>query len=172
MRLAAALAAVWLQGHLALFAWMAASGLGVPPGEDLLMASTGALVATGDLTRWVALPMAIVAVVTSDTVLFCGGQVARSTVSERTTWWSERVVAYIGALVDRREALAIAVARFVPGIRTLVFVAAGARGLSRGRFLLIDTRAAAASVPLVMTGGAAIVALVFGDGPWALGIRG
>jgi membrane protein DedA with SNARE-associated domain len=77
------------------------------------------------------------------------------------------VVRYIELLVGR-QALAVAVARFVPGLRTLVFVSVGARGLSRGRFLLIDT-CAAAWVPLVMTCGAAIVTLVFGEASLSLG---
>ena len=160
--LAAALAAIWLKGHFALFAWMVASGLGVPPGEDLLVAGTGALVANGDLTLWVAIPLAILAVVTSDTLLFSGGQVARSGMSGKAMWWSDQVARYVEALVGRREALAIAIARFVPGIRTLVFVSVGARGLPRNRFLLIDTCAAAVWVPLIMTCGAALVSRLFG----------
>jgi membrane protein DedA with SNARE-associated domain len=162
--LAATCAAIWLKGHFALFAWMVASGLGVPPGEDLLIAGTGAFVANGDLTLWVAIPLAVAAVVTSDTLLFSGGQVARSSMSGKATWWSDQVARYIEALVGRREALAIAIARFVPGpgLRTLVFVSVGARGLPRSRFLLIDTCAAAAWVPLAMTCGAALVSRLFG----------
>jgi membrane protein DedA with SNARE-associated domain len=164
------LAVVWFKGHVALFAWMVASGFGVPPGEDILVASTGALVATGDVTWWAAIPMAIVAVVTSDALLFSGGQMARSTLPARGTWLSEQVVRRIDALVGRREAVAIAIARFVPGTRALVFVSAGARGLSRGRFLLVDVCAAAAWVPLVMMCGAAVLALVFGEDSLSLGV--
>jgi membrane protein DedA with SNARE-associated domain len=166
---AAAVAMIWLEGHFALFAWMVASGLGVPPGEDLRIASTGALVAAGELARWMVIPMAIVAVVTSDTLLFTGGQVARSAISGKTTWWSERAARCLETLIGRREALAIAIGRFVPGIRTLVFVSLGAQGLSRGRFLLVDACAAAVWVPMVMTCGAAIIALVLGEGPLSLG---
>lgn len=167
--LAAGIAAIRLERHFVLFAWTVASGLGVPPGEDILVASTGALAATDDLSWSAAIPVAIAAVVTSDTLLFSGGRIARSAIDERTTWWSDRTARHVAALVGRREALAIAVARFVPGIRTLVFVSLGAGGLSRGRFLLIDTCAAAAWVPLVMTCGAAIVALVFGEDSLSLG---
>ena len=166
--LAMVLAAMWLEEHLALFVWMVASGLGVPPGEDLLVASIGALVAAGELTRWVVIPMAVVAVVISDTLLFSGGQLARSALTAKGSWLSDRTARYIETLVGRREALAIAVARFVPGIRTLVFVSLGARGLSRARFLLVDGCAAAAWVPLVMTCGAAIISLVFGEGSLSL----
>jgi membrane protein DedA with SNARE-associated domain len=45
----------------------------------------------------------------------------------------------------------------------LVFVSVGARGLSRGRFLLVDVCAAVAWVPLVMAIGATMVALVSGE---------
>ena len=148
---------------------MVASGLGMPPGEDILVASTGALVATGDLSWWAAIPMAIVAVVTSDTLLFSSGQMARSTLTERATWLPDMASRYIDAIVGRRDAVAIATARFVPGIRTLVFVSVGAGGLSRSRFVLVDACAAAAWVPLVMTCGAAIISLVFGEDSLSLG---
>lgn len=160
---AMALAAMWLEEHLALFVWMVGSGLGVPPGEDLLVAGIGALAAAGDLTWGVVIPMAIVAVVISDALLFSGGHLARSALTGRAAWLSDRTARYIEALVGRREALAIAVARFVPGIRTLVFVSVGARGLSPARFLLVDACAAAAWVPLAMTCGAAIISLLFGE---------
>lgn len=166
--LTAVAAAIWLEEHLALFAWMVASGLGVPPGEDILVAIIGALVATGDLTWWVAIPMGIVAVMTSDTLLFSGGQLARSALTARATWLPDRGTRCIETFIDRREALAIAIARFVPGIRALVFVSVGARGLSRARFLLVDACAAAAWVPLVMTCGGAIISFVFGEGSLSL----
>ena len=76
---------------------------------------------------------------------------------------------YLDALVGRREALAIAIARFVSGLRTLVFVSAVVRELLPGRFLFIDTCAAAVWVPLVMTSGAAIVTLVLGEASLSLG---
>jgi len=165
---AAAAAGIWLQGHFALFVWIVVSGLGVPPGEDLLIAATGALVASGDLAPRIAIPMAIFAVVTSDTLLFTGGQVARSANGGRSPSWAEWATRPLDRLVGRREALAIAVARFLPGTRTPVFVSVGARGLSRARFLLFDACAAALWVPLVMTCGATIIALVFGEGSLSL----
>lgn len=155
------IATKWSTSYVALFAWLVASGLGMPPGEDSLVAGIGAIAASGELTRWIAMPMAVLAVVISDTLLFSGGRVARSAMSDRATWLSDWC--NIEAFVGRREALAIAVARFVPGLRTLVFMALGARGLSRRRFLLIDTCAAAMWVPIIMICGAAVLPLIFGE---------
>jgi membrane protein DedA with SNARE-associated domain len=87
----------------------------------------------------------------------------------RATWLSDRASRYIEAFVGRREALAIAIARFVPRLRTLVFMSVGARGLSRGRFLLIDACAAAVWVPFIMTCGAAMFSVMFGDDAHSLG---
>lgn len=140
------------------------SGLGVPPGEDLLVASTGALVAAGSLTWWLAVPLAIVAVVTSDALLFLGGRSARSSLTKHSSLISERVANQFDSLVRGWDGCAIAVARFVPGLRTLVFVSAGARGVSRARFLVIDACAATVWVPIVMTFGAAIVSFLTGGG--------
>ena len=160
---AAAIGATWWEGDAALFAWIVGSGLGVPPGEDSLVARTGARVASGELAWEVAIPMAIVAVVISDVLLFTGGQAARAAVGGKTRWWPERAVHCIESLVGRWDALAIAVARFVPGVRTLVFVSVAVRGMSRGRFVVVDACAAAVWVPLVMAGGAAIVKFFFGN---------
>lgn len=144
-------------------------GLGAGIGAMWLEQHFAALAATGDLTWSVPIPVAIAAVVASDALLFSGGRIARSAINERTTWWSDRTARYVATLAGQRNALAIAVARFVPGIRTLVFVSLGADGLSRGRFLLIDRCAAAAWVPLVTTCSAAIVSLVFGEDSLSLG---
>jgi membrane protein DedA with SNARE-associated domain len=149
--------------HAALFAWLVTSGLGVPPGEDLLVAGTGALVAAGDLTWPLALPLAIAAVVTSDVLLFLGGCVARSSLTRGSMPIPDRITRQFDRLTGRWEGLAIAVARLVPGMRTPVFVTVGARGVSRARFLLIDACAATVWVPVVMTFGAAILSRVFGD---------
>jgi membrane protein DedA with SNARE-associated domain len=160
---AATLAALWSGRHATLFVWLAASGLGVPPGEDLLVASTGAMVAAGDLTWWVAIPMVIVAVVTSDTLLFSAGEMARSTLSGKAVWFADRILHYVESVLGGREAAAIAIARFVPGLRTIVFMSMGARGMPRARFLFIDACAAAAWASLVMTCGAALVSFLLGE---------
>lgn len=71
--------------------------------------------------------MAIVAVDTSDALLFSGGQLARSVLTARATWLSDRTTRYnIEVFIGRGEALAIVLARFVPGLRTVVFVSVGA----------------------------------------------
>ena len=73
---------------------------------------------------------------------------------------------YIDAIVGRREGVAIATARFVPGIRTLV------RGRPRSvarSVLLLDACAAAGWVPFVMAYGAAFISLVFGEDSLSLG---
>jgi membrane protein DedA with SNARE-associated domain len=161
--LALVLAAIGLLHHLALFAWMIGAGLGVPPGEDLLMASLGAVIAAGHMPASVAVPMAIVAVLTSDALLFSSGQVARAALATRANRSWDRAARHLEALLAEREAVAIAIARFVPGIRTVVFFSLGARGMSRNRFLLIDGCAAAVWVPLIMTCGASVISLMFGE---------
>ena len=112
--------------------------------------------------------MAIVAVVTSDILLSRAAKWPDRRSLKGATWLSDMASVHRCA---RRPAGSRGhrIARFVPGIRTLVFVSVGAGGLSRRRFLLVDACAAAAWVPLVMTCGAAIISLVFGEDSLSLG---
>lgn len=146
----------------AFFVWLVGSGFGVPPGEDVLLAGAGALMGDEGLAWWLVL-LAIVAVLISDSALFFLGRGAGKTFAGSTAYVPGSVAQRIDRFAERWGTLAIAGARFVPGSRTIVYVSAGARGVSPIRFICIDALAALIWVPLVMTAGAYIISLATGD---------
>ena len=157
-----------IASYAALAAWLIGSGLGTPPGEDLLLAGAGTLVSEGVLAWWPMLLLAIAAVVTSDLILFWGGRAARASATGRPRLPCYSLLQRLDAFVRRWGGAAIVVARFTPGIRALVFVSAGARGMRPVRFALLDICAAIVWVPLVMTLGAWVLASLLSAAPAAI----
>jgi membrane protein DedA with SNARE-associated domain len=137
--------------YLLLFGWLVLAGLGLPPGEDLMLAGAGTLVGHGILSWWPVILLSAASVVTSDVILFSVGRSAKA--FTRPQLLSGRWRKRFDALMHRWGRLAIAAARFLPGARTLIFAAAGANGMSPRTFLLIDTCAAFAWVVLIVSAG-------------------
>jgi membrane protein DedA with SNARE-associated domain len=147
--------------YAGLFAWLVGAGLGTPPGEDLFLAAAGALVSNGALAWWPMLVLAIVGVVTSDVIMFLGGRTAAAPIARRSGLASRAATKRLDRVLRRWGSAAVAAARFMPGVRALVFVSAGARGMRLASFALVDICAAIVWVPLMMTLGA-----------WGLGALG
>jgi membrane protein DedA with SNARE-associated domain len=76
-----------------------------------------------------------------------------------------RVVEGLDAVVNRWRGPASAVARFMPGLRSIVFLSAGGRGVAPARFVIIDACAATVWVTLLLSVGASIVSLGVGELP-------
>lgn len=147
--------------YAGLFGWTVLAGLGLPPGEDLLVAGAGALVGQGLLAWWPVMLLAFAAVVASDTALYWMGR-GTARVAPRRGLLPARTAGQLDALVSRWGKLAIAVARFVPGIRAVVYATVGARGIRPGTFLLIDACAALFWVALIVYFGARVMVLLLG----------
>lgn len=60
--------------YAGVFAFLAAAGIGTPPGEDMALVWTSALLEAGLLAWWPVLPLAILAVVATDVLMFCVGR--------------------------------------------------------------------------------------------------
>ncbi|MBN94582.1 MAG: DedA family protein [Deltaproteobacteria bacterium] len=138
-------------GYPILFGMLLVSGLGVPIPEDVPLVAAGVLANHGGLTVWEASLACGCFVLSRDCIVFyLGRRYGRSLLASR---W--------GALVlrpkhlDRAEErirqhpnLVVFVGRFLPGLRSAVFFAAGTSRIHPGRFLAVDTLAALASLPL------------------------
>ncbi|HXW04624.1 MAG TPA: DUF5715 family protein [Vicinamibacterales bacterium] len=144
--------------YAGLFGWLFVSGLGVPPGEDLLLASAGALVGHGVFAWWPVMLLALISVVASDAIWFSIGRTT-ARLSRRSRIIPARVGASMDRFIGRWGRLAIALARFIPGSRAIVFGSAGARGIRPRTFLLIDTVAALAWVALIVSLGTWVISL-------------
>lgn len=138
-------------GYPVLFSMLLLSGLGVPIPEDIPLVAAGVLATHGGMGVWEASLSCGAFVLTRDyIVFFLGRRYGRSLLSSR---WGSRVVS-AGALdlteerVRRHPNLVIFTGRFLPGLRSGVFFAAGVCRIHPGRFLVVDSLAAVISLPL------------------------
>ncbi len=127
--------------------------LGSPITEDLLLLVGGYLVAEGVFSWSVALPLASVAMVITDVVLYGFGRYLRTHTSRRgrlsrlvrparirqaTRWFA------------RYGDAAVFVCRLVPGTRLICFVGAGMSGVRLSRFALYDVLGIVILAPLLL----------------------
>jgi membrane protein DedA with SNARE-associated domain len=135
---------------------LAATGIGSPIPEDLLLVAAGYLIAHGVFTWPATLPVAYCGVVASDCILYLIGTRIRT----HSEPWARRFIR--PERLDRfrswfqRGHAAVLFARLVPGTRAVVFVGAGLNGIPFRRFLLFDAIGGAIWVPLVLIAGAQI----------------
>jgi len=140
----------------AVFVLLASAGLGVPAPQDITLLLAGYLTQRGMMTPAITVLICVVGAVTGDALGFWlvrkgAGQLRRlPRVGAILT--SERFIRARSALI-RHEALTIALARNVAGIRTAIFATAAASGTSFGRFLLWDFLAAIPNVVLLLSLG-------------------
>lgn len=136
-------------------------GLGLPIPEDVVLITAGFLAALGKFPLWVAIAMGIAGVLSGDAVLFFLGRRYGDEVFELPM--VRRIVRddLIDAARERVQANARFIcfmARFMPGLRSPIYLAAGALGVPPRTYLTQDGLAACISVPLWV-----VVGWWFGD---------
>jgi membrane protein DedA with SNARE-associated domain len=139
-------------GYLAVFTVLMICGFGLPIPEDISLVAGGVIAGLGYANVHLMAVVAFVGVIAGDVLMFVIGRV-----------WGERVlrvrwIAYL--LTPRRYAQVQAkfsrfgnrvmfVARFLPGLRSPIYLTAGMTGrVSFIRFFLLDSLAALISVPI------------------------
>jgi membrane protein DedA with SNARE-associated domain len=132
--------------------------------EDLTCVGAGVLVAEGALPFPVAVTGCFVGIVGGDVLLMLAGRWLgaaglRSRVAQRLV--SADAIERSEAWMQQKGAIVIALSRFIPGTRLATYVAAGALGISVGRFATYVSLTALLWVPaLVATSAFAGAALV------------
>jgi len=139
--------------YAGVFGLVMLSALVAPPGQEVAVLTEGRLVASGGLLWWPGFVVTVAAVVFSDLALFSIGR--RLATFDRTPKW-ERVARLVRRIASV-DAVAVVIARFVPGTRLLLFPAAGTGRIRVGRFLLLDTCAAALWVSSLLWAGARLM---------------
>ena len=129
------------------------SALVAPPGQEVAVLTEGRLVASGGLLWWPGFVVTVAAVVFSDLALFSIGR--RLATLDRIPKW-ERAARFIRRIASV-GAVAVVIARFVPGTRLLLFPAAGTGRLRVVRFLLLDLCAAVLWVSSMLWAGAQLL---------------
>jgi membrane protein DedA with SNARE-associated domain len=142
--------------YLGLLVVLILCGMGVPIPEDAALLAGGFLVHRGIIKYPITLVVALVGVVAGDNSLFFLGRrfgtglVAYLGIGRPR---SQRQIEWLKEFMRRHGHRAIFYARFVAGLRALVYLTAGSLGVSPLRFFLYDLAGAVISVPVVVTLG-------------------
>ena len=142
--------------YLGLLVVLILCGMGLPIPEDAALLAGGFLVHRGIIQYPITLVVALVGVVAGDNSLFFLGRrfgtglVAYLGIGRPR---SQRQIEWLKEFMRRHGHRAIFYARFVAGLRALVYLTAGSLGVSPSRFFLYDLAGAVVSVPIVVTLG-------------------
>jgi membrane protein DedA with SNARE-associated domain len=139
--------ALWIAGfsYPAVFLLLVLCGVGVPLSEELVIITGGLVVAKSGASLPVMVCAAYLGILAGDSALYRLGRslgprvFSHPKLSKMLT--PERIT-FLQKLFARRGAVAVFLARFLPGVRAPAFLLAGASGVSYRRFLLADGIAA------------------------------
>ncbi len=131
-------------------------GMGLPIPEDVALLAGGFLVHRGVIQYPTTLVVALVGVVAGDNSLFFLGRRFGTGLVKYLGIGrprSQRQIDWLKRFMQRYGHRAIFYARFVAGLRALVYLTAGSFGVKPLRFFLYDLAGAVISVPIVVTLG-------------------
>ena len=131
-------------------------GMGLPVPEDVALLAGGFLVHRGVIQYPMTLLVALVGVVAGDNSLFYLGRRFGTGLVKYLGIGrprSQRQIDRLKEFMRRHGHRAILYARFIAGLRALVYLTAGSLGVNPLRFFLYDLAGAVISVPIVVTLG-------------------
>lgn len=139
-------------GYVAVFAVLMICGFGVPIPEDITLVAGGVIAGLGYANVHVMCVVGIVGVLAGDSLMFIVGRVF-GTRALRVRWigflLTPRRYARVQAKFSRHGARLMFFARFLPGLRSPIYLTAGmTRRVSFLKFLALDGLAALISVPI------------------------
>ncbi len=139
-------------GYAAVFFVLVICGFGVPIPEDLTLVTGGVISGMGYTNPHIMFAVGMLGVLVGDGIMFAAGRI-----------WGQKILrfkpiarimtpkryAQVQEKFDKYGNWVLFVARFLPGLRTTVFVTAGiSRKVSYLRFIIMDGLAALISVPI------------------------
>ncbi|WP_118779795.1 DedA family protein [Neisseria lactamica] len=139
-------------GYAAVFFVLVICGFGVPIPEDLTLVTGGVISGMGYTNPHIMFAVGMLGVLVGDGVMFAAGRI-----------WGQKILRFkpiarimtpkryeqVQEKFDKYGNWVLFVARFLPGLRTAVFVTAGiSRKVSYLRFIIMDGLAALISVPI------------------------
>lgn len=140
-----------LTAYSVVFAILIACGLGFPLPEDVPLIASGYLIWEGTMEWFPALVVAMAGVLLGDTILFfVGRKIGKQLLQgDRVkTFFPPERVRRVRAYFRKYGDKLVFFARFVAGLRAIVFFMAGAMKMKYWRFIWLDGMAALISVPL------------------------
>ena len=139
-------------GYAAVFFVLVICGFGVPIPEDLTLVTGGVISGMGYTNPHIMFAVGMFGVLVGDGIMFAAGRI-----------WGQKILRFkpiarimtpkryeqVQEKFDKYGNWVLCVARFLPGLRTAVFVTAGiSRKVSYLRFIIMDGLAALISVPI------------------------
>lgn len=140
-------------GYLALFLLVVLGNIGLPVPEETILVLAGYMCWRGELNVLIVLVIAIVSAVGGDNVgYWLGHRWGKATLQRHAGWLlghPDRLT-MMQDFVAKRGALAVFIARFVPGLRFMAGPLAGALGMPFPRFFVANLLGAVTYVPIVV----------------------
>jgi membrane protein DedA with SNARE-associated domain len=142
--------------YLGLLMVLILCGLGLPVPEDAVLLTGGFLAHRGVTQYPITLVVSFIGVITGDCSLFFLGRhfgtgILRYFGLSHPN--SQKSIARMRRFMDRYGHRAVFYARFLAGLRAVVYLSAGSLGVPISRFLVYDLLGAVISVPLVVSLG-------------------
>jgi membrane protein DedA with SNARE-associated domain len=159
--------------YASIFLWLFLTGIGVPPCPEeagiLYAASVTAL--HEEVRWWLAWPLTGAGIVCADMVLYWAGRLWGSRLFDYR-WVQPIIKPERRRRIDRKfhkhGMKILLMARFLPPLRTGIFIIAGGMRYSFLRFLITDAGYAVFGVALFFFGGTWLVGLLHYAGSWAV----
>ena len=139
-------------GYAAVFLVLVACGFGVPIPEDVTLVTGGVIAGLGHANVHIMFAVGMAGVLVGDGLMFTAGRVYGHKILRFR--FVQRVMtpkryAQVQEKFDKYGNRVLFVARFLPGLRTPIYITAGiSRKVSYWQFLLMDGLAALISVPI------------------------
>ncbi|HEY5725788.1 MAG TPA: DedA family protein [Methylomirabilota bacterium] len=159
-------------GYGALFVLVILGNMGLPLPEETILVLAGYMAWRGELRVPIVLAIGIVSAAGGDNIgYWLGHRFGRAKLERHSRWLLGHPgrLAMMQDFVARRGALAVFVARFVPGLRFMAGPLAGALGLPFSTFLIANLLGAVVYVPL--GGGVGYYGLGYGLGAYLEQLR-
>lgn len=141
-------------GYLAVFAVLLACGFGVPIPEDITLVTGGIISGLGYTNVHVMVVVGLAGVLVGDGIIFMLGRIYGKRILRFrfiARLMKPKRYAQMQRIFDKYGNRALFVARFLPGLRTPIFLSAGmSRRVSVWRWLMMDGLAALISVPALI----------------------
>ena len=146
-------------GYAAIFTVVVLGNVGFPVPEETILTLAGYLVRRGDLSPWPVLIVGIASASIGDNVAYWLGRSLGSAALRRygaRSWTSTARLEATQRFVVKHGALAVFVARFVPGLRFAAGPVAGLTGMPAPVFFIANVLGASCYVPAMVGVGYAI----------------
>lgn len=139
-------------GYIAVFLVLIACGLGLPIPEDVTLVAGGVIAGLGHANVHTMFMVGMLGVLIGDGLMFTAGRVFGVKILRFRTIariMTPKRYAQVQQKFDKYGNWVLFIARFLPGLRTPIYISAGmSQQISYSRFLIMDGFAALISVPI------------------------